>query len=148
MTAVVSERRIGLPQLQGQVLVLLFHDANSTHVIEPVNAAVRQALYDGETVLVASVVNLKAVPRLLRPMVTKIVEKAYHDATSHVPDHMDSADYIVILLDWDGQLTRKYGVGRQPTVVVVDQEGDVATHHAGDDLAGAVMEILPHLTAA
>lgn len=145
MQAVVSQRAVGLPRDAGRVLVLIFHDQNGTDVIEPVNSVVRRALYSAEDVLVASVVNLRSVPSLLRPMVGKIVERAYHQAAEHVPERMDSADYIVILLDWDGQVTRRYGVDGRPSVVVVDQDGDIAAYHRGGDLPAAVAEILPHL---
>lgn len=145
LEAVVSGRKVGLPANFGRNLILIFHDHMSTHVVEPVQSAVRNNRYPAEVALIASVVNLRSVPKMMRSMVTKIVEKAYNDASKLVPEGMDPADYIIILLDWNGKVTQKYGVGKAPSAVVIDEEGDIVSYQRGGDLPQSILEILPHI---
>ncbi len=58
---------------------------------------------------------------------------------------MESADYVVILPDWGGLVSREYGVrrtDRAAAVVVVDEGSNVARSYQGERPVEAVLEVI------
>ncbi|MFO7634159.1 MAG: hypothetical protein R6W76_16550, partial [Caldilinea sp.] len=55
------------------------------------------------------------------------------------------ADYVIILLDWDGKVSKRYNarkVSDAPLIALIDGLGVVRGVHQGGDLAEAALEML------
>jgi hypothetical protein len=62
-----------------------------------------------------------------------------------VPQNVDPAEYVVILPDWGGRVSRLYGArntGRAAAVVVVDGDSNVALSYQGERPVEAVLGAL------
>lgn len=148
LTAVESGRRVGWPHNRGQALVLIFHNQNTLGAVRDVQKAVRTAFEDQPWLVVASIADAAAVPRFLRSTVIAFMARAYREATRYVPQGYDPADYIIILPDWDGEVTRRCGVkdvGRRATVLVADGDGVVQGRFAGRDLGAQTVAALARI---
>ena len=69
----------------------------------------------------------------------------YSAAATSLPRQADPADYVVILADWTGRVTRDYGASGAylvPVVVVVAGDGTVLGRHSGANLAATTLELL------
>ena len=107
--------------------------------------AVRARCPAASALLVASVVNMSVVPTFLRGMAESVMQAQYSKAAAAMPTGLDAADYIVILTDWDGNVSRAYGakgVDRTPLAVLLDNRGQVQGVHQGKDLAQAVPALI------
>jgi hypothetical protein len=148
LKAVTSERIIG-PGLTGnRALVLLFHDQTMVGVVREVNTTVREH-YAADRVLVASAVDLRAVPGLLRGVVSAFMRQAYRQGAAALPPAADPADYVIILPDWDGAAARALRVPPLrlgASVVVLDPDGIVAGSEGGGGLGAAALSILDRMT--
>ena len=62
-----------------------------------------------------------------------------------MPPDADPAEYVVILPDWGGLVSRQYGVrntGRAAAIVVLDGEGSVAATYQGERPVEKVLEVI------
>lgn len=147
LAAISSGRRITPARRDGRPLVLIFHDHTMAGAVREINTAVRER-YDAGAVLVASVVDLRAVPRLLRGMVRTFMEQAYRRGADAVPPGADPADYVIILPDWKGAATgalRVPPLKKGPSVVILSGDGIVAGNVNGEEMGAATMTILQNL---
>lgn len=139
MTAAVSGRSITLPTHTGQVSVLLFHNHKTIDAVRDINRTVREARYQAEQVLVASVLDLRRVPRLLRGPVEAAIEKVYRGIAEKVPPPYQPEDYIIILPDWKGSVSEAFGVTGVDVaacVIIVDGQGKIAGRYQGAEGLG------------
>jgi hypothetical protein len=75
------------------------------------------------------------------------MDKGYRDIAARLPDHLDPADYVLILPDWKGQAVRAVGLSsplRRPSLAVLGSGGLLLGVHQGEDLAEAALQILEH----
>ncbi|MBX7233956.1 MAG: hypothetical protein K1X65_06190 [Caldilineales bacterium] len=148
LTAAVSGRVIG-PGLVGErPLVLLFHNQHTLAAVRELQEAVRQRYPSAQEVLVASVADTSKAPRLLRGVVEAALKHAYAEASKFVPAGLDPADYVIILPDWSGAVTKAYGVGnvdREGEVVVIDGMGRLVGKHRGQQPGQAALAFLASL---
>ncbi len=142
--AQVSHRPIDLSAAAGELL-LIFHSYQTAPVAARITRAVRE-LYPGpEQVLVASVADMRVVPRLLRGTARGIIKNAYREASKQVPAGQDPADHIIILADWNGALFKAYQVpptGRQVALVLVDEARAIAGNYVGAQPEQAALALL------
>ena len=146
LQAVVSQRLIDPAQTPAQALVLTFHDQHALDAIRELQTAVRTAYPTAAEVLMASVADVSRVPRPLRRLVKPFMERAYAEAATYVPAGLDPADYVIILPDWSGETTKRYGVGKEPYLVVIDRDGRVVGDYRGRDLGRAALALLAGVT--
>jgi len=69
----------------------------------------------------------------------------YAKAAKAMPPGLDVADYVVILLDWDGKVSKRYNarkISAAPLLTLIDGEGIVRGIHQGGDLAQAALAML------
>ena len=147
LTAVSSERIVQLNQ-PTNVAVYVFHGQNTAKAAARVNTAVRSQYPVSDDPLIASIVNLDNVPKMFRRIATNAMQKSYEKASQALPPGESPADFIVILPDWDGAVTKGLGfidVDKQAGVVVVDQNGQIITINQGDNLAPIVLDALANL---
>lgn len=141
-------RIIGIPHSLPTVLVLLFQDQNTVEVAREVNETIRAEHQEPEDLIVASVVDLSGVPRFMRGMAEKMLQKAYQNAAKRLPDDVDPADYIVLLPDWGGDLFRSFDVGdvsRKALMVIIDDEGNIMARQQGGNLGKTALRELDKL---
>jgi hypothetical protein len=145
LAAVASKRRIALAKID-RPAVLIFHARETANAAEAVNTAAR-ARYPAvavEDLLIASVVDLRIVPRMVRGIAERAMRNAYQEAAAALPAGMTPAEYVLILPDWDGKVTAGMGfqnVNRQAGVAVLAGDGRAAVAQ-GDDPAQIVMRLL------
>ena len=127
-----SGREVSLRTCAGRRLVLVFHAQSTAWTAERVNRAVRERYPSSEEVVVASVVDLSLVPPLYwltaSVMIGQAYEKAVREVAREGPSRVDPTEYVLILQDWGGLISRRFGVrsvGREAVVVVIDGNADI-----------------------
>jgi hypothetical protein len=144
LTAAGSKRTLDLRQLPALTL-LLFHDQHAAETATAINLAVRQKLPSAAQILIGSVPDLSGVPRLFRSVAQAAMDKGYQDGAKKMSTGYDPVDYILILPDWDGAVTKATGfvnLGAVPGMVLVGQTGQVLGKYQGADPALRVMDLL------
>ncbi len=145
LLAAGSGRRVRLRELAGRKVVLVFHLQGTAPTARAMNRAVRERFPDPEEVLIASVIDLSIVPTLYWMTVGLILNSAYEQAARELPPNVDPVEYLVILPDWGGRVSRDYGVrntGRAAAIVVVDEDSSVTLSYQGERPVGAVLGAL------
>ena len=145
LLAAGSGRRVDTQNVVGRRVVLVFHLQGTAPTAREINRAVRIYYPDPEDVLVASVIDLSIVPPFYWMSVGLILGQAYDRAAEELPPGADPAEYVVILPDWGGLVSRRYDVGntgRAAAIVVLDEEGSVAASYQGERPVEAVLEVI------
>ncbi len=145
LTALGSNRTVSLDACQGTALLLAFHDQNSVAAVQTMQEAVRARYADASSLLVPSVVNMSAVPVFLRSLAEQVMKGTYAKAAEAMPPGLDVADYVVILLDWDGKVSKTYNarkISSAPLLTLIDGAGVVRGVQQGGDLAQAALAML------
>lgn len=141
LLSIGSGREIELRERGGVPLVLVFHLHGTASAAESVNRAVR----GGGEVTVASVVDLSLVPTLYWGTVWIVLRQAYEKTAAELPPGVDPEEYVMILPDWGGRITRSFGLrdtGLVAAVAMIDGDGWVSGVHQGEGLAELVLEWL------
>ena len=131
--------------LAGRKVVPVFHLQGTAPTARAMNRAVRERFPDPEEVFIASVIDLSIVPSLYWMTVGLVLNSAYEQAARELPPDVDPAEYLVILPDWGGRVSRDYGVrntGRAAAIVVVDEDSNVTLSYQGERPVEAVLEAL------
>lgn len=146
LQAVASGRPVGRAECAGRPLLLLFHDQHSIELVRTLQTQVR-ARYPVDRLLAASVVNLAAVPRLLRGTAQGFMAAAYHSAARELPSGLDPAEHVLILPDWTGETYRAFGVNgsARPVSVLLDGGWRVHARVEGPDFVAGTVAALASL---
>ncbi len=145
LLAAGSGRRVRLRGLAGRKVVLVFHLQGTAPTARGINRAVRERFPDPEEVFIASVIDLSIVPPLYWMTVGLVLGSAYEQAAGELPPGVDPVDYLVILPDWNGRVSRDYGVrntSRAAAIVVVDEDANITVSYQGERPVEAVLEAL------
>jgi hypothetical protein len=145
LLAAGSGRRVRLRELAGRKVVLVFHLQGTAPTARGINRAVRERFPDPEEVFIASVIDLSIVPPLYWMTVGLVLGSAYEQAARELSPEVAPADYLVILPDWNGRVSRDYGVrntGRAAAIVVVDKDANITVSYQGERPIEAVLEAL------
>ncbi|MDP8940299.1 MAG: peroxiredoxin family protein [Actinomycetota bacterium] len=149
LLAAGSGRRVTLRGNDGRPVVLIFHLQGTAPTAREINRAIRERYPDHDEVLVASVIDLSIVPAVYWMTVGLVLGQAYEQAASKLPSDTDAADYIVILPDWSGRVSRAYGVrrtNRAAAIVIIDRDSNIAGSYQGERPVEAVLEILERVS--
>lgn len=148
LQAVVSERTVSLDD-PDVLTVLIFHGEDTADAASEVNFAIRQAFPSASRVLIASVVDLGYVPEMFHGLARDVMRAAfYKEKDAYLPEGYSADDYIVILPDWRGEVTRAFGfedVDETLGVVVLEERGRVllaeqlSSDQLENDLAAAAI---------
>jgi len=142
--SVGSGLEVDLRERDGVPLVLVFHLQGTASAAERVNRAVRGRYPAGE-VEVASVVDLSLVPTVYWGTVWIVLRQAYESAASELPAGADPEEYVKILPDWAGRITKAFGLrdtGRIAAVAVIGGGGGVLGVHQGESPDEKALELL------
>lgn len=129
-------------------LLLVFHDQNTVDAVQRMQERLRSQYVDAAQLRIASVVNMKAVPVFLRGTAETVMKGSYAKAAAAMPPGLDAADYVVILLDWDGSVSKAYGaqqITRRPRLVLLDRAGTVSAVHQEAEPAEAALAMVERL---
>ncbi|MGB3635836.1 MAG: hypothetical protein WA982_17500 [Rubrobacteraceae bacterium] len=140
-----SGRRVTLRGNDGRPVVLIFHLQGTAPTAREINRAVRERYPNPEEVLVASVIDLSIVPPVYWMTVGLVLNQAYEQAAAELPTDTDPAEYVVILPDWGGRVSRSYGVrrtNRAAAIVIIDRDSYIAGFYQGERPVEAVLEVL------
>jgi hypothetical protein len=111
----------------------------------PVARAVRDAYPLASQVLVASVADLRKIPRLLKPIIDQLMKSNYKNAVENLQPGRTPEDHVLILTDYDGEFLGPLGIDdvtKQIAVVVADAAGNVAGIYQGDAPAEAALKMV------
>ena len=143
---------LGSGRLVSQVgaapLLLVFHDQNTVDKVQAMQQAVRTEYSDARQLQIASVVNMKPVPVFLRSTAESVMKGSYAKAAAAMPPGLDAADYVVILLDWDGKVSQAYGaqkIERRPRLVLLDAAGTVRGVYQAEEIEQAALAMVAEL---
>ena len=148
LKAVGSGRELGPAGNPGAALLLTFHDQNNVALIQAMQEALRARIPEASKLLVASVVDMSRVPPPLRPLAETVMKSSYVKAGELMPAGLDVADYVVILLDWDGKVHKSYaarGVDKNPLLALIDGQGVLRGRYQGRDLTRAAQAMVDEL---
>lgn len=150
LTAVKSGRQISLATSKGNVLGLVFHGRETVQAVVEINKAVRPLYPEPKPVVLVSVLDLSIVPRLLHGAVRPILEQAYDQAAREIPKGYSPADYVYLLPDWTGTVTKAFRVkdmSKTAAVIVIDPRGQVVGSYQGPQPGPATLAMVEQALA-
>jgi len=144
MTAIGNGRKITLNRI-GLPALLIFHGRNTSEAVRSVNGPVRDEYPSAEQLLVISIADLHVVPGLLRGVVQAFIKDAYEEAIQELPQGWEPIDYLLILPDWDGKVTKAFQMKNtdgKAGLAVLDGNAKVLGTYQGDNLANQALKLL------
>ncbi|HML99120.1 MAG TPA: hypothetical protein PKD75_11625 [Tepidiformaceae bacterium] len=147
LKAVVSNRQVNLRK-PGAVLVLVMPTQATTEAVSPLRAALRERFPDPAKVVIASVLDLRQVPRLMRKMGESALANRYKEVIAGLEAGQDPAQYVVMCPDWNGEVPGKLGLadlGSELGVAVITADGMVAGTYRGLEPLEATAELVSGL---
>lgn len=151
LTAIKSGRQINLDTCKGDVLGMVFHGRETVQAVVEINTTVRPLFPDPKPVILVSVLDLSIVPRLLHGAVKPMLEQAYDQAAREIPKGYDPADYVFLLPDWNGAVTKAFrakDTNKAAAVVVIGREGQVVGSYQGPQPGPATLDLVQQAVSA
>ncbi len=149
LKAAGSGREVALNAI-GKPAMLLFHTQETAEQAAKVNAAIRnvEVYAKAENLFVANIVDLHGIPKLFRNFAERAMKGSYEEAASALPAGYSSEDYVIILPDWDGSVTKAAGlekVNEQVGVLLLDTAGNMQGVFRGDAAVGQALALLERM---
>ena len=133
---------VSLSDYRGRPVVVTFGGRDSSEQVRQIARTIRGRFGDEELPML-SVLDLRGVPKLLHGLVRNRLQHGYEQAVQEatagmralgrpVPPDISSA--IVMLPDWDGAVTQRFGlsgVDRQAVAVLIDGDGGIRGYGRG-----------------
>ncbi len=146
LKAAGSGREIALNAI-GKPAMLLFHTQETAEQAAKVNTTIRavEKFAKAENLFIANVVDLHGIPKLFRNFAERAMKSSYEEAVAGLPKNLAPEDYVIILPDWDGSVTKAAGlenVNEQIGMVFLDAAGDLQGVFRGDAAVGRALELL------
>ncbi|MBK8784022.1 MAG: NAD(P)/FAD-dependent oxidoreductase [Anaerolineales bacterium] len=146
LKAAGSGREIALNKI-GKPAVLIFHTQETAEAAAQINQAIRaESNYANcDSMLIANIVDLHSVPKLFRSFAEKAMKESYDKAAAALAKGLAPQDYVAILPDWDGSLTKSFGfknTNKTAAFAVLDKDGQVAGGYQGNESGAKAIEIL------
>ena len=146
LKAAGSGREIVLDKI-GKPAMLLFHTQETAEQAAKVNATIRdvESYAKAENFFIANVVDLHGIPKLFRNFAERAMKSSYEEAVAKLPKNLSSEDYVIILPDWDGSITKTAGlenVNKAVGVVVLDASGAIQGVFRGEAAIGQALQLL------
>ena len=149
----VVGHRVSLADYRGRPVVVIFGGRDSGEQVRQIARTIRDRYGDEELPMI-SVLDLHGVPRplhgLIRGRLRSVYQEAVREATTDmrargrsVPPDMSAA--IVLLPDWDGAVTRSFGlsgVDRQAVAVLIGGDGAIRGHGAGAQAGEQILALV------
>lgn len=129
----------------GRTTVLICHGQDTAKAAFEVNNAVREKHPDAAQVIIASIIDLSSFPSMFHGMVKPELEKAYLKAAGKLDAGLEPKEYVILLPDWDGDVTAALdakGSTKNAVVIVADDQGKVLGSANSGDLGQAALKLL------
>lgn len=139
----IAGRPVSLADYRGRTVVVVFSGRDSSEQTKNMMRTLR-AQYGPDQLPILTVLDLHALPKLMQGMAKGQIQKAYQGAVTEAsaaaqsmgrPWPADASQAIIMLPDWDGAVTKSYGltdVNAQAVAVLVDGNGYIRGYGAGD----------------
>jgi hypothetical protein len=145
LTAIGAARVVGGPPGPICPLLLIFHAHVGADTAFNINATVRQPYPEIERLQVASIVDLRHVPRFMRAAVQLTLSAAYRNAAKRIPTHLNPTEYVIIAPDWEGKVTNAFGMEERTDDVglaLVTNGWQLFDTYNGPDPSAAALQML------
>jgi len=129
----------------GAPAVLIFVARETAVSARTVVDSIRARYPMASQVVVATVADLRGIPRLARRVVRGRMKESYDHAVERLEEGQAPEDYVLILPDWDGAVMTALGIddlSKTIAVAVIDAAGDVTGVYHGFDTATRVLALL------
>lgn len=149
ITAIGSGRKLNLQNF-GVPTIFIFHFRDTADIARDLNNIVRDKYPLASDILIASVIDLHSIPKIGRGPTESMVKKEYNKAAGGLRDDQNPEDIIIILPDWNGQMTKALGfkdTNKQVGVAVLDSEGHVIGTYQGQDPEGEILTLVDQVMA-
>ena len=136
------------PKALGQALLVLVTvslKATDEATLKAFNTAVRPVYPEPKPVVLVSVIDLSVVPRFLHRAVKPKLEQAYDQAAREIPKGYNPVDYVFLLPDWNGSVTKTFkakGTDKAAAIVVIDPAGRVTGSYQGPQPGSATLALV------
>lgn len=144
LTAISTGRKVTLNKI-GAPALLIFHGRNTAEASKKINGPVRDRYPKASSLLIATIVDLHSTPRLLRGVVEAFIRDAVEEGIKELPKGWNARDYLLLFPDWDGRLTKSFGIKDPEKVVglvVLDSQAKVVGIYQGKDLVNQALALL------
>lgn len=152
LTAIGAARVVGGPPGPSTPLLLIFHAHAGSEFAFNINAVVRQSYPTIEELQIASVVDLRHIPRYMRAAVELTLSAAYRQAAKRIPEDRDPTEYVVIVPDWEGKVTTSFGMQERVKdigLVLIAKQWQIVDSYSGSDpIENAVKMVSSYYNAA
>ncbi|MFZ5858633.1 MAG: phytoene desaturase family protein [Chloroflexota bacterium] len=150
MKAIGSNREVNLSKL-GKPAILLFHTQETAAQAAAVNAALRSTseYQSYDALFIANIVDLQSVPKLFRGFAEKAMKENYALAAASIANGLKPEDYVFILPDWDGSVTKSFGLkdtNKSAGAAALNREGVVIGVRQGKALEKEMAELLKDIS--
>ena len=144
LEAIGHGRRIAVDAI-GAPAVLIFVGRETAVSARTVVDDIRARYPRASQVVVATVADLRGIPRLARRIAQGRMKEPYEHAVARLEEGRAPEDYVLILPDWDGVLIRALGIddlSKTIAVAVIDASGNVTGVYHGFDTATRALALL------
>ncbi len=138
----IAGRNVSLSEFQGRTVVLVFSGRDSVEQAQKIGQTIRSR-YDLYALPLVSVLDMHGIPRMMQGLAKGRIQGGYEElvkvATSSLqaagkPMPADPSQAIIMLPDWDGSVTKSFGlqaVDQQAVAVLIDGNGYIRGYGAG-----------------
>jgi hypothetical protein len=144
LEAIGHGRRLAIDAI-GAPAVLIFVGRETSVSARSVVDAIRARYPMPSQVIVATVADLRGVPRLVRRVARRRMKSSYDHAVARLEEGQAPEDYVLLLPDWDGVVIKALGIhdlSRTIAVAVIDASGNVTGVYHGFDSASRALALL------
>jgi hypothetical protein len=145
LTAIGTSRVIGGPPGPTALLLLIFHGHAGAETAYALNMVVRNEFPSSEQLLIASVIDLRHIPRYMRSAVELTLASIYRQAAQSVPEHLDPTEYVILAPDWEGKVTNAFSMQERINdigLVLITNPWTIFDHYTGTDPSTAVLRMV------
>ena len=138
----IAGRNVSLSEFQGRTIVVVFSGRDSVEQAQKIGQTIRSR-YDLYALPLVSVLDMHGIPRMMQGLAKGRIQSGYEElvkvATTSLqavgkPMPADPSQAIVMLPDWDGSVTKSFGlqaVDQQAVAVLIDGNGYIRGYGAG-----------------
>ena len=148
LKAVATGRIFRPADYRGRAVLLIFADHNTGRSAQAVVERLRRRYSQFELLAIALVIDARIVPRLFRGTAEGRMEKEYRETAAAIPSGYDPADHLILLPDWNGEVTRAYragDLGRAIHLFLIGPDGLISGEYHGPDPAARALEMVQAL---
>ena len=145
LEAVGSGRVFQLSAYRGRHVLLIFVSGFAARNTRDLVIGVRRHFPDFDPLPLAIIINLAAVPGLLRGAVKNFMESAYRDAAGEIPPGYAPDEHLILLPDWSGKITSAYSFndsGNEVHLVSISPEGQILADFHGPGAVNNTIALL------